>query len=1033
MKSSWIPPKVPIRALKQPPRADAGPCAVSSAQLLPIQQALREVIAIQMGEHPPEKVKTAQHVALQTWIDLLNRSLPPGSSPFTLRDLIRKGRLYSVEFMMLANKYAAALADSDAFFEERVRYQIAGPLLRIASPLELERIYSLWPRFSFSDAFSTDLRITNVRPGMACVQWDPRPELECLPEEAHELYIQMQSTLYKTIGRLLPEICKQKNRATVEEDVSPLKGSAPYFQWVFRWELDPAVFPLSALIGATITLLLILLSFAWPVVRWVALIPVTVGATWSLIRQYQRQIEIKEIAVEQQSIEAGRQYDGARDVAAKLETTSAQLEITNEMLRRQVRDLSILQDVTLKLGNILDSKRLMDELINVMTDEIGFDSALLLVADPETKNLRVGQSSHLPEDAETRQRMENLMLPLDSAPDSLVAQWKQANIVEVQSPDEAADKQARWAVEVMGMERFLSVPLRIGERLTGVLLVDNRFSGRPFDEEEKRLLTTLASSIAITMQNARLYSMTDEALGTRLQELRIMDQIDRELNANLSFSRIMTFLIDWALRFTNATSSNVMLYHPESQKLEMMATYGYDDGEDEIPDEGQTLPASGVMSDVAQSGTPVILTGKDSALPMEDALVSGVRSQLTTPIVLEDRVLGLLNLQSHYEDVFTEEHLKFVTRLTDRAAVAIENARLFEEARREREKLSAVLASTADAVIVIDLSGRILLVNRAMRAAFNLKDSVNYTGQFVAQVFKETPLVDLYERAVKANETLFEEFEFGQEKTYYASISAVHDVGWVIVMQDISYLKEVDRLKNDLITTVSHDLKNPLNVLVGYLELIDMQTSADERVNYYLSMIRRSIDFMRQLIDDLLDMARIESGIRLNLVACEPEMMINDAIQSMRHLAEEKEMTVKACLEKDDLPLAWADAGRLRQILHNLLSNAIKYTAYGGTICVRAEAREGFIFFSVEDNGVGIAQENLDHIFSKFFRVRQPQTEAIEGTGLGLAIVKSLVEAHGGEIMVESVLNKGSTFTFSIPQYSSAHVDLPQALPSTVN
>jgi two-component system sensor histidine kinase ResE len=243
----------------------------------------------------------------------------------------------------------------------------------------------------------------------------------------------------------------------------------------------------------------------------------------------------------------------------------------------------------------------------------------------------------------------------------------------------------------------------------------------------------------------------------------------------------------------------------------------------------------------------------------------------------------------------------------------------------------------------------------------------------------------------------------------------------------------VDRLKNDLITTVSHDLKNPLNVLVGYLELIDMQTSADERVNYYLSMIRRSIDFMRQLIDDLLDMARIESGIRLNLVACEPEMMINDAIQSMRHLAEEKEMTVKACLEKDDLPLAWADAGRLRQILHNLLSNAIKYTAYGGTICVRAEAREGFIFFSVEDNGVGIAQENLDHIFSKFFRVRQPQTEAIEGTGLGLAIVKSLVEAHGGEIMVESVLNKGSTFTFSIPQYSSAHVDLPQALPSTVN
>jgi signal transduction histidine kinase len=182
----------------------------------------------------------------------------------------------------------------------------------------------------------------------------------------------------------------------------------------------------------------------------------------------------------------------------------------------------------------------------------------------------------------------------------------------------------------------------------------------------------------------------------------------------------------------------------------------------------------------------------------------------------------------------------------------------------------------------------------------------------------------------------------------------------------------------------------------------------------YLNRVHNAVSHMRQLIDDLLDMARIESGINLRYNDVSLEAVLNAMRITFAPQLREKNMHLKLDVPRD-LPPVPADEGRLMQILSNLISNAIKYTPPQGHISVSAEVLEGHAQIAVQDDGLGISPEDQAQVFARFFRVRNADTENIDGTGLGLAIVKSLVEAHGGQIGLRSRLGEGSTFYFTLP------------------
>jgi len=234
-------------------------------------------------------------------------------------------------------------------------------------------------------------------------------------------------------------------------------------------------------------------------------------------------------------------------------------------------------------------------------------------------------------------------------------------------------------------------------------------------------------------------------------------------------------------------------------------------------------------------------------------------------------------------------------------------------------------------------------------------------------------------------------------------------------MRDITYLKELDNMKSEFVATVSHDLRSPLTFMRGYTTMIPMVGKVTPKQEKFLNKILGGIDQMTALIDDLLDIGKIEAGIGIEMKLCYLQSIVQIAVDSLRARAEAKglELTLEIA---EDLPPLIGDEILLRQAVANLIDNAIKYTPAPGSITVGVTTQDSYLVVWVKDTGIGIAPADQRRLFEKFYRIKRRDTITIKGTGLGLAIVKSIAERHHGRVCVESQLGQGSTFYLALPQ-----------------
>lgn len=726
------------------------------------------------------------------------------------------------------------------------------------------------------------------------------------------------------------------------------------------------------------------------VVHWLVLLPFIIGLTLHIMMLQSRRV-----------------MQPAADIAAELRQA-------NEALRQQVQHLTNLRDAMLATGATFDRASILDEIINIVTKLLSFDRGLVLLFDQEKNVLAFGAYSHAAPDPESQFLLEQLQLDLEDAQkDRLLRQWLNGQVTLIEDAEQYLDTRLNWLINTLRLKRFYAVPLLTGSQFKGLILVDNSLTQETITAEQRSLLDALAAYLAITLENARLYQLTDEQLNTRVQELQILNRIDRELNYTLSVDRVLNLTLDWVLRFTNSHAASVGVVDPVAEQMHFVAGYGYDPAEwQQLKSEPWPL-SRGVVGRAARTGKHEII--KDvSADPDYIEIVPNTHSQLSYPLTREDRVIAVLTLESRDPDAFTEANLDFVQRLAARAAVAVDNARLFDETGRERQKLQLILSSIADAVIVVGPDGKLVLVNQAAMAAFKLPPKHDYTGRSFEEVFEKSALLPLFERARKLDRRVIEELPLADGHTFHASLAPAEHVGWIIVTHDVTPFKETDKLKNELLATTSHDLKNPLSTIMGYADLISMTNRLNDQGQEYMRRVHGAVAHMRQLIDDLLDMARIESGINLRYTAVNLRYLLDSLALSFKPQLKDKMMTLEIDLPPDLRPIL-ADEGRLSQIITNLIGNAIKYTPPEGHVWVRAETGSDSVQISVQDDGLGISPEDQAQVFARFYRVRTAETESIDGTGLGLAIVKSLVELHGGKVGLESHLGKGSTFYFTLP------------------
>ncbi|MCX8061625.1 MAG: ATP-binding protein [Anaerolineales bacterium] len=380
---------------------------------------------------------------------------------------------------------------------------------------------------------------------------------------------------------------------------------------------------------------------------------------------------------------------------------------------------------------------------------------------------------------------------------------------------------------------------------------------------------------------------------------------------------------------------------------------------------------------------------------------------------LENEIVGALWLAFDLPHTFSEEELRFMTTLAGQAALAVANARHFLTAEIGRKRLEAILTSTPDPILVTDPKGRVSLANPAALRAFSSPKELMLSPE---QIRLPQELSDLMHAVAESPRAI--EVTLPDGKIYSATASTVfaegRPVNRVCLLRDITHFKELDALKSEFVANVSHDLRSPLTLMRGYATMLEMAGSLNEHQLGYVQKIILSVENMTRLVNNLLDLGRIEAGVALQLELVAPKELVEKAVNDVQLQATQKRIQLSTDLPVEGLPLIEVDAALLNQALHNLLDNAIKFTEAGGKVQVSARLKENQIVFAVRDTGIGIAPLDQPRLFDKFFRVKRPGTKS-SGSGLGLAIVKSVAERHHGRAWVESQLGRGSTFYISLP------------------
>ena len=347
--------------------------------------------------------------------------------------------------------------------------------------------------------------------------------------------------------------------------------------------------------------------------------------------------------------------------------------------------------------------------------------------------------------------------------------------------------------------------------------------------------------------------------------------------------------------------------------------------------------------------------------------------------------------------------------------------RTIREITTERDRLRGVLSGMREGVILTDRDGRIVLTNDALLNLFNVTSPIE--GRTAIETIRDAKLHGAIDTALKNKQEVIEEIELAvpRERILYVHVVPLGVpadlTGTVVVMYDITQLKRLEKVRRDFVANVSHELNTPLAAIKGYAEtLLDKEPDDKETVEKFLKIICKHVNRMSKLVSDLLALSKLESETYAPLFGSQNvQKIVASSIEILKDALEKKSLSYTVDIPPN-LPPVKADEKGFEQIILNLLDNAVKFTPDGGTISITAQEEASNIKVAVSDTGIGIPMNDIPRIFERFYRVNKDRSRELGGTGLGLSIIKHIVQAHGGQVWVESQVGQGSTFYIAIPK-----------------
>ncbi len=408
-----------------------------------------------------------------------------------------------------------------------------------------------------------------------------------------------------------------------------------------------------------------------------------------------------------------------------------------------------------------------------------------------------------------------------------------------------------------------------------------------------------------------------------------------------------------------------------------------------------------------------------------------VRSLLAVPMLVKGQVIGVINVDERVPDAFGPDQERLLTIAAAQAAIAIENARLFSSMLSEKKRTDAIIRYMADGLLMLDRYGVVVSCNPALAGMLNLRRE-DILGRPAVAPETNPRLRAICEPAMVKERTgvLAHEVEIPQTGSGDESLrprrlrifaTSVNDeagqpLGEVRVVHDVTKEREIEEMKDEFFSTISHDLRTPLFSIQGFVRLIlDGEVPDEETQREFLGIIGRQAEQLAQLVNNLLNISRLES-VKLEMERTSVQLLhvLEQSASKLRGMARAKDITLQTALPVSLAPVS-GDSGWLEQVVTNLVGNAIKFTPEGGRVTIGARGSKDEVLVEVSDTGVGIPHAALDRIFDKFYQVPNVSDEGYQGTGLGLHIAKQIVELHDGRIWAESTLGQGSTFRFTLP------------------
>ncbi|MEI6500045.1 MAG: ATP-binding protein, partial [Armatimonadota bacterium] len=561
------------------------------------------------------------------------------------------------------------------------------------------------------------------------------------------------------------------------------------------------------------------------------------------------------------------------------------------------------------------------------------------------------------------------------------------------------------------------------------------------------ILGVLATGVALLVREAGVADRSKAQAEARLvSRLQAIAGIGRLIDTSLDREQLLLAIMQWVETELDVEACSLLLLDEKRERLRFEVALG---PKGDLAKDFTLAMGEGIVGIVAQSGESIIINEARHDPRRNQDIAKAIDYQLEkvvcVPMSLHGEVVGVLEVMNRRDNSdFTQHDCDLLQVIAQQASLFLENARLYgvlqerveyanagllvamKELRAEKARVETLVEEMVDGVVAVDAHGRIVLINSVARSMLGLHGG-KLEGQEIIPLLMHPHLIELLQTPLTGREpSVSREVDLLEDGTRVVKVTAAHiegmageTAGKCVVFNDITYFKQLDQMKTDLVSFVSHELKTPLTSigLYGYLLRERLQAQQLDQALDSAAAIDRQATRMKHMVEDFLNISRIEAG--------RPLEMLFQKVGQVYAFVEEVVM-IEARTTKDhdirldlpeDLPALWADRGKLEEVLINLVNNAIKYSPDGGAVTVSAAVTGTMMQFSVRDSGLGIAQDEQSRLFQRFQRVGRDNDQRISGTGLGLFVCKALIEAHGGRIWVDSVLGQGSTFHFTVPLY----------------